>query len=469
MTRQTARGGLVNSNGEAPVRLTRQVFNRSSSTPRDWCRIENKAGSDSTDVYIMDEIGFWGTTADQFVNRLQEISTPNITLHLNSPGGEVFDGVAIYNALRQHPARVKVQVDALAASAASFIAQAGDEIVMSRGSTMMIHDGLGFAFGNQQDMLETANILDKISNNIADIYSARAGGGIDKWRALMREEVWYTAQEAVDAGLADSVATDVAPAEAVEATNRWDLTVFNHASRDDAPSPGEVERIITNRAKEAPVAQNKPRAEAQTSGDGGPETTRVPEQPGTPSDPQMPEVKEPVDGPDDQDDDEKRSGVSNQASTGNSTGPHFTVLVNGVATSDAAAVQAHINSLEGFRRETLEANRKEFVQSLVKDQKIGASQQSGVEAFALGLSSDQYEAWKATYDDAPALPFLGSHAAGTSNHDGDAAVKDAKAKNEIDDLKAIVRQHKMGGMPEDKIKLTPSYNKLIQLVPEFQL
>src|SRR6478672_11496126 len=109
---------------------------------KDWFRIQNKAdASDTTEVYIYDEIGFWGTTASDFVQQLAQITTDKIDLHLNSPGGEIFDGVAIYQSLKGHPATVNVYIDSLAASAASFIAQAGDNVFIGRNATMMIHDG----------------------------------------------------------------------------------------------------------------------------------------------------------------------------------------------------------------------------------------------------------------------------------------------------------------------------------------
>ena len=159
------------------------------SASEDWFRIVNKKNSNQADVYIYDEIGFWGTNASDFVQEIKDLDVDKINLHLNSPGGQVFDGLAIYNSLKQHDAEVHVFVDALAASAASFIAQAGDTITMARNARMMIHDGIGICIGNESDMLETAQLLSDISDNIADIYAYRAGGTVEEWRDLMREEV----------------------------------------------------------------------------------------------------------------------------------------------------------------------------------------------------------------------------------------------------------------------------------------
>jgi ATP-dependent protease ClpP protease subunit len=171
----------------------------------DWYRITNKGGR--SEIHIYDEIGFVGVTANDFIKDLADIKGP-IDLHLNTPGGEIFDGIAIYNALKERD--VTVFVDSLAASIGSVIAMAGQKVVMARNAQMMIHDGFGMTVGNAKDMRKTADLLDKASDNIADIYSQRTGKPATSWRDLMKEETWFSAQEAVDAGLADEVsgATD---------------------------------------------------------------------------------------------------------------------------------------------------------------------------------------------------------------------------------------------------------------------
>jgi ATP-dependent Clp endopeptidase proteolytic subunit ClpP len=172
--------------------------------PKTWYSIKNVA-AETVEVAIYDEIGYWGVTASDFVNELSGVDAKNITLRVNSPGGDVFDGLAILNSLRNHPATVNVMVDGLAASAASFIAMAGDSVTMAPNSMMMIHEASGLCMGNAVDMRELADLLDKTSANIADIYSRRSGRPADEHRAAMRAETWYSDQEAVDAGLADTV------------------------------------------------------------------------------------------------------------------------------------------------------------------------------------------------------------------------------------------------------------------------
>lgn len=188
---------------------------------RSWFRIHNvgvgAVSNTSTRIDIYEEIGGWGVQASDFVAQLRDVASPEIDLHINSPGGSVFDGVAIYNALSQHPATVHGYVDGLAASAASFIAQACDTITMNPGSMMMVHDAIGMTWGNALDHTTMAGLLAQVSDSIADLYAARAGGDAATWRAVMEnnggEGRWYTAREAVAAGLADKVAGDPEPAD----------------------------------------------------------------------------------------------------------------------------------------------------------------------------------------------------------------------------------------------------------------
>jgi ATP-dependent Clp endopeptidase proteolytic subunit ClpP len=180
---------------------------------------------------------FYGVSAKEFAQALDELPS-NITeirLHINSPGGDVFDGVAIVNALRSHPARVVAVVDGLAASAASFIATSADETIMSPNSELMIHDAWGLCVGNAAEMIAMAEMLDHISVNIATMYADKAGGTVDEWRAAMEKESWYSADEAVAAGLADSVGGPAAPD--AEASARYDLSIFTYAGRSAAPAP----------------------------------------------------------------------------------------------------------------------------------------------------------------------------------------------------------------------------------------
>lgn len=205
------------------------------NTDRTWWRIRNAAKPGTAVLDIFDEIGPWGVTARDLVKELRALQADEIQLHVNSPGGDYFDGLAIMNSLRDHPARVVATVDGLAASAASFIVMAADEVVMNRNSELMIHEASGFAMGDSATMRDLADRLDHISNNIASVYADRAGGDAEDWRAAMHAETWYSAQEAVDAGLADRVAELKPPAEPPK--NRFDYSIFNYAGRAAAPDP----------------------------------------------------------------------------------------------------------------------------------------------------------------------------------------------------------------------------------------
>src|SRR6266496_3616040 len=174
---------------------------------RSWYRIEVNNAAQSAEMYLYDMIGEWGVTAGEFVNELRSLRAVAIDLHVNSEGGEIFDGLAIYEAIAQHPAYVTAMVDGIAASSASFIVQAADERVMGKRSRMMIHDGHGLVIGNAAVMREMADLLDNLSDNIADIYAERAGGTRAQWRKAMlgpnrsSDGTWYDAQAAVTAGL----------------------------------------------------------------------------------------------------------------------------------------------------------------------------------------------------------------------------------------------------------------------------
>lgn len=176
----------------------------------DWFRME--AAGDRAEVRIYGVIGSdWDAddvTAGAFVDQLRGITAKTIDLHINSPGGLVFDGIAIYSALLNHPATVNVTVDGLAASAASFVAMAGDTVAIEKPAKMMIHDAAGLVLGNAADMRQMADLLDELSDTIAGIYADRSGTAVAGWRDAMRAETWYGARQAVKAGLADRVAND---------------------------------------------------------------------------------------------------------------------------------------------------------------------------------------------------------------------------------------------------------------------
>ena len=163
-------------------------------------------GDDEATIYLYTEIDpddYWGISARTFVKALNEITASVIHLRINSPGGAVFDGVAMFNGIKQHAARVIVHVDGLAASAASYVAMAGDEIIMSKGSYLMIHNAWAYVAGDAVDMRSTADMLEKINTTIATFYAEKTGKSIDEFLEMMAAETWFTGDEAVEIGLAD--------------------------------------------------------------------------------------------------------------------------------------------------------------------------------------------------------------------------------------------------------------------------
>ncbi len=182
----------------------------------DWFRVRNYL-PEVTQIYIYDIIGEYGVTRSDFQRAMNEIRTPEIELHVASEGGSVWDGIAIYNSLKNHPAYVRASIDSIAASAASFIVMAADEIEIEKSARMMIHDASGLCIGNAKEMRKLADELDEITDTIAEIYSDRAGGDKKAWRKLMDQERFFDAQQAVEAGLADRIAGTRSPANTMSA------------------------------------------------------------------------------------------------------------------------------------------------------------------------------------------------------------------------------------------------------------
>ena len=155
-------------------------------------------------ILVFNEIGHYGTTAEMFSRELDFANGDDIEVRLNSPGGNVFEGITIYNMLKSYKGNVKVIVDGLAASIASVIALGGDEIVMNEGSFFMIHNPFSGVMGESEDFRKQADILDSIRDQILGIYQSATGLGTDELIEMMNEETWLTAEEAIELGFANS-------------------------------------------------------------------------------------------------------------------------------------------------------------------------------------------------------------------------------------------------------------------------
>ena len=243
-----------------PAHRTRAVQNHLAPPPVKPVNLTaNPDGSAELMVYGV--IG-WDLTAASVVTQLQATTANTINVHINSIGGDVWDATAIYNALRNHGAKIISHVDGLAASCASWIAQAGDEVRIAKTAYMMIHDPSGMAFGTADDMRQTAEMLDKVKATVAQIYADRSGKPADDWSAAMTDETWYIGQEAVDAGLADALSDADAAEPAV--TNEQ-ARAFNHA-------PHGLLAAVQNRTNQTtgpggkPATSNVATATAATTG-----------------------------------------------------------------------------------------------------------------------------------------------------------------------------------------------------------
>lgn len=196
------------------------------SKDRYWQMLTNETKK-SVEILIYEQIGedYWseGIGAKRFAEELKAAGKVNeIVLRINSAGGSVFEGLAIYNVLKAHSAKKIVYIDGIAASIASVIAMAGDIRYMPANALIMVHDPTGFVLGDAEDMRKMAETLDKIKASIVGIYVDATGRGEEYIRAMMKEETWLSAEEAVNAGFADEVL------EGVQIAASYDLSKFRN-------------------------------------------------------------------------------------------------------------------------------------------------------------------------------------------------------------------------------------------------
>lgn len=224
------------------------------------------------EILIFDYIGAWGITAKDFIDELKALGeVADITVRINSYGGEVFDGLAIHNALHRHQAQVTVMVDGIAASIASVIAMAGDLVVMPENAMMMVHDPSGLVIGTADDMRDLADALDKMKASLVSVYRAKTGLDDAEIEQIMADETWLTAAEAVEKGFADEVEGKVEMAAMVTAAS-FDLSKFKNtpdglgfmAELASVPAaarnnPSGISETVT---KEIPNMTTKPEGQA---------------------------------------------------------------------------------------------------------------------------------------------------------------------------------------------------------------
>lgn len=173
------------------------------------CFAFKAATAEAATLSIYDEIGFWGVQAKDFTTQLREVKAKTINVEINSPGGDVFAGLAIYNALRASGKEIVVKVMGVAASAASLIAMAGDKIVMPKNSFLMVHNPWSFAMGNAEELRKSADTLDKIGASLLQTYASRTGLPEDEIAAMLSTDTWLSADEALEKGFATEVVDEI--------------------------------------------------------------------------------------------------------------------------------------------------------------------------------------------------------------------------------------------------------------------
>lgn len=195
------------------------IKNRSGAQTPAGYRMINRGGG-SGEIYLYGQIGqnFWGDgiSAKMFADDLKKLgAVTTIDVRINSEGGDVFDGKAMYTLLNDHKAKVTVHIDGLAASAASFIAMAGDEIEIAEGAFVMIHDCMGGCMGRAEDMRAYADLLDAANGSVVDVYVARTGNDAATIKKWMKAETWMNGADAVANKFADRMVANLKVAASI--------------------------------------------------------------------------------------------------------------------------------------------------------------------------------------------------------------------------------------------------------------
>ena len=211
-----------------------------------WYNIQNKA-SETADIYIFDEIGMYGVTAQDFIGEIKELKNTPINLRINSLGGDVFNGMAIYNVIKKREAKTTVYIEGIAASIATIIALGADEVVMSENSLFMIHNAWGGTMGDAKDMRKSAETLEKISTELTEIYMKKTGLSYDVVSNMMDEETWLNSEEAYELGFVDTIS------DAIKIAAKYDVSKFKNITNEQVQNKLNINinnRKMTNELKE---------------------------------------------------------------------------------------------------------------------------------------------------------------------------------------------------------------------------
>jgi ATP-dependent Clp endopeptidase proteolytic subunit ClpP len=232
-------------------------FNKPLDKP-DWYKITASEDSDEADVLIYDYIGWPYNEASEFVRMLAGMNQKKITIKINSPGGDVWDANAIYNAIKSHKSKPVTRIESLAASAASYIAMAGHEKQMYKNGMIMIHEPMTGMWGNQYEFREVADILSQISDTMIDMYADNTNAGKRDLKEMLKTETWMNAKKAKEHGFIDTILEAGKPVKA-----QYDLSMYANVPTElmvtaDKPEPNI--RDIEKALRDVGLSQNKAKA-----------------------------------------------------------------------------------------------------------------------------------------------------------------------------------------------------------------
>ena len=215
------------------------MWHKDLESDNKWFEVKSQ-DPETAEILIYDVIGWPFLDASAFLKTLADIESNEILIRINSPGGDLWDAMAIYNALISHKSKIITRIESLAASAASFVALAGSEVQAYPNAMFMIHEPWIVFTGNRYDLRETADILDKISTNMVDIYANNSRLGKKEIESMMKEETWFTAKEAKDNGFINTML------EGKATRAKFDLSVYDNVPDDikKEVTPSFVERIL---------------------------------------------------------------------------------------------------------------------------------------------------------------------------------------------------------------------------------
>lgn len=234
-----------NYRNEKNARFVATQYNKPLDKP-DWYKVENVA-EDEVDVLIYDYIGWPYNDAGEFIRHMASLTQSKVTIRINSPGGDVFDGFAIANAIKSHPSKPITRNESLAASAASYIFVSGHEKQAYKNSLIMIHEPMTGMYGNQHEMREVADILEKINANMIDMYADNTNLGKRAIKDMLKAETWMTAQDAKENGFVDTLI------EAGKTTSaEFDLSMYANlpdafkpkAENKEEPTIRDIENLL---------------------------------------------------------------------------------------------------------------------------------------------------------------------------------------------------------------------------------